>query len=441
MRHLNLSGILTLISLAIASSTCFGQGWTGDVATVTPAASTIVFQQGLGSLSIQAASVTANTPIFFGPSPLVPVIPTLVPGTVFSIGRPFLSLAKTATLTLNYGPRSMPSGTVEASLRIYKLYNHKWTIVGGTVNTINKTVTTTITKAGTYALLASTANALNAEDLLIELSANVGGTGNIPGTIVDDWFSVTTDTLFSTGSRIVNKIGRSIDRTYPTFVSPAYNALFFTRKEPNGNFAIYSMNADGSHPYRLTDIASQYITNAAISGDGRTCCFSAYVSGAFNVYKMNTDGSGLVALATGLTSPNIEIGIPLALNPAGAQVSMGIGNTIRVVTVATGATVRTFTVAAAAIGVKGIAYNSSGTILAMTTDTGLYSATANSGAVTTRDATLSYGSAVAWSPDGTRIAVQYIHQIDVLRLSPKTWYDGAFTGNFDANTQFNLVWR
>ena len=416
--------LATLVALATSS---FGQGWTGDVGTIGPSATTLTFQQGLGSLAIQANSVGSNVPIFFGPNLLCPKVPTLLAGSEFSIGRPMLTLSKPATLVLNYSTRSLPVGTVETALRVYNLVNHKWTLVGGTVNTVNKTVTTTITRAGTYALLASTGNALNAENLLVQVFGNVSQPQN-------EWFSV--DTLDLTSDSNIFPIGRSIERKFEAAISPAYNAIFTTRREPTGTYSVYSTNADGSHPVRLTSVSAQAITNVAISGDGRFVCFSAYVGGSFSVYKMNADGTSISTIATGLAG-NGE-GVPIALNAAGTQLSIGIGNTVRVVTTATGVTVRTVTIAAGATKIKGLSYNAAGLILAVTTDTGLYTVTASSGAAALREASTDFGSQVVWSPDGTKIAVKYINQIDVLKLSPKTWYDAVFPAT---PGEFWLYWR
>lgn len=427
------------LAMILAASSSLGQGWTGDVDTITSAATTISFQQGLGSLAVQAASVTSPTPIFFGPSPLAPQVPTLVPGTVFAIGRPILQLSKPATLTLNYSTRSLPLGTSESGLRIYSLVNHKWTLVGGTVNLVNNTVSASITRAGTFALLAAPSSDLNAENLLVQAFANGTGTQNTQPPLLD-WFSVSTGNL-DTAEALATPIGRSIERSFPSVVSPAYNALFSVRLEPSGTSALYSSNADGSHPMRLTSIASQYITNIAVRGDGRTLCFTAYVGGAFNVYRMNANGSGISALATGLTG-TLPRGIPLAVNPAGTQVTMVTGNTnLRVVNLATGGTVRTVSANVGTNFIHALAYNALGTTLAFTTDAALCTVVANAGAVQTRDSAAGFGNAVCWSPDGTRIAARYNNQVDVLLLSPKTWYDGAFAGGFGNAATFDLAWR
>lgn len=80
-------------------------------------------------------------------------------------------------------------------------------------------------------------------------------------------------------------------------VSPGPGRVAFT-SDRDGNFELYSMNADGSGIVRLTnDLA--YDDEAAWSPDGATIAFESTRSGLPHIYTMSADGSGVAALPAG----------------------------------------------------------------------------------------------------------------------------------------------
>ncbi len=71
--------------------------------------------------------------------------------------------------------------------------------------------------------------------------------------------------------------------------SPDGRRIFFVSKR-DGSWEVYAMNSDGSGQRRLTRNASA--TGPAWSPDGRTIAFVSRRDGNSEVYLMNADGGG-----------------------------------------------------------------------------------------------------------------------------------------------------
>jgi Tol biopolymer transport system component len=78
--------------------------------------------------------------------------------------------------------------------------------------------------------------------------------------------------------------------------SPGKNGKIAFQTNRDGNFEIYTVNADGSSPTRLTNVAGDDLA-PAWSPDGTKIAFaSARDGGGYEIYTMNADGSGQTRL-------------------------------------------------------------------------------------------------------------------------------------------------
>lgn len=431
-----------LAALSLVGSTCFAsaQGWTGDVFTLPTTATTITFKQGLGQLVVQAGTVATPSPIFLGPSPLAPELPTMVPGSIVAIGRPLLKLLKPVTLKLAYDPGNLPANTAAGSLRIFKLSNHKWVALTSTVDTINKVVSATISQPATYALISNAPAVAMANDLLVYEYEDWNPL--IAGTYVSNGFHDAFSSLdlnFLPDTVVRRPVGRAIEREALPTISPAYNAIFYSKWQPNGYREAFIANADGSHPQRITNLGAKLFGEGAIQGDGRAGVFAAYVGSQWNVYRMNADGTGVASIVSNVAT-TLALGPPVAINPSGTQAVVGNGAQVMVLTVATGALVRSFAIPGAT-KVVGLAYHPNGTTVAITADNGLYTATANSGSPLKRDGA-EYFDRPTYSPDGTQIAVVYGTGINILTVASNTWASDLIPkAPTNVKRRFRLAWR
>lgn len=86
----------------------------------------------------------------------------------------------------------------------------------------------------------------------------------------------------------------------------ATNGKVVFQSSRDGNFEIYSMNADGTNLLRLTNSPSNDIT-PSWSPDGNSIAFASDRSGNWEIYSLRADGSQLTQLTKDLgtnTSPN-----------------------------------------------------------------------------------------------------------------------------------------
>jgi hypothetical protein len=76
--------------------------------------------------------------------------PDMVPGLVFEFGPSGTEFDTPLTLTIKYDPANLPTGMEENSLRMLKLNGSKWIQIGSTVNTVDKTVSATVSSFSSY---------------------------------------------------------------------------------------------------------------------------------------------------------------------------------------------------------------------------------------------------------------------------------------------------
>lgn len=392
------------------------------------AAQTYTFRQGWGSLAVQSASVTAPRRMFVSDAPLAPLNPFVLPNTIISIGRPMFSLSKPATLTLGYEPEQLPSGTLESSLRIYTLRGHKWVIVGGTVNTTTKTVSTFVTGSGVYALLAATSSTANSNTLLCGLIDERNRTSG--------FFVVDSTGPITGGPPSLWPFHSVSERTaeFLSLTTPSYTSILSFRRQPNGKAEAYAANSDGSFPIKITNLGMQTFGPASFRQDGKFAVFPGTVGTSTSIYKLNADGTGLAAVASNV--PGVPV---VALNPAGTQAAYSSNGSVVIVDPATNAVLRTVALPNTSF-ITGLAYNPAGTQLAaIGGGTGIFTINPASGPATLR-LSGDFGGPVVWSPDGLALAFKRTNQLATLRLSNNTLlgFWGDATGHFDL---FKLVWR
>jgi outer membrane protein assembly factor BamB len=148
-----------------------------------------------GTLALLGGAVTVVAPprglaqtttLLVRPAPAPPADPLLVPGTAYEIGPETLALGLPATLALRYDPARLPAGAVEAGLQLYARAGDAWTLVrGSTVNTANRTVTGSIARAGTYAVVGTRAARITLGGALLGGALYVGQSGRLLTTIAD----------------------------------------------------------------------------------------------------------------------------------------------------------------------------------------------------------------------------------------------------------------
>src|SRR6185436_20562504 len=78
---------------------------------------------------------------------------------------------------------------------------------------------------------------------------------------------------------------------------PGGNGRIAYASDQGGSWDVYSMNSDGSGKRRLTSGAGDS-TQPAFSADGQRIAFDSNRAGNWDIYAMNADGSGVTRLTT-----------------------------------------------------------------------------------------------------------------------------------------------
>lgn len=389
---------------------------------------TFFLRNGRVELLVKRQSVSVDTVAYATDVPLAPHNPFLLPQTVVALGRPNLSLSKAASLYLSYTLEELPAGTAEANLRVHTLRNHKWVLVGGAPDTVNKRVAVNISTGGVYAVLASTSNTANSDSILCH---KIDGEGAESHYVLDGSpFRGGPDSPWP-----FYEI-KSLQNEFLHLTSPAYSAILSLRRQPAGTFELYTSNPDGSYDARITSLSMQSAGPGSFRQDGRMGIFPAVVAGQTNIYKMNIDGSGLTTLASGLAAFPV-----VAINPAGTQAAYSTNNSVVIVDPTTNAVLRT-AVIPGAVGINAIAYNANGTLIAVAAEgLGLFTVNPVNAGVVARVAGFFTGP-IAFSPDGAFLALRTQNRLRSYRLSNNTlvkeWGSSGSTSDFSINM---LFWR
>jgi outer membrane protein assembly factor BamB len=161
------SGLVSGVAAGRATITASSEGRQTEVAfevaeggTVSVNGGELVMPTAAGSVLLQvpAGVFSQATTIYMMPAADAPPHARLVAGTALRI-TPFLSFASTPfrpTLRISFDPARLPSGVTAGSLQLYEMVGAEWVLVGGsTVDTIFHTVTGTLQRLSTFAVIAT----------------------------------------------------------------------------------------------------------------------------------------------------------------------------------------------------------------------------------------------------------------------------------------------
>jgi Tol biopolymer transport system component len=208
---------------------------------------------------------------------------------------------------------------------------------------------------------------------------------------------------FDQPAELEGHIGTQWSVDYLPIFAPQRPAKIAFASNRDGNFEIYSMNADGSAQTRLTANPA-FDATPSFSADGTKITFASSRTGNGDIYVMNADGSGQTRLTT---SPAID-GFP-AFSPDGTKIaftSFRTGNGDIYVMNADGSGQTRLTTSAAVDAEP--TWSSDGTKIAFTSGrTGngdIYVMNADGSGQTRLTTSAAIDSSPDWSVDGTKVA-------------------------------------
>ncbi len=125
-----------------------------DGAVVDATGKTFSDLTGTLTIAVPANALTQTTNLSVALATTTPPSLRLLAGSAFDVGPLPTTLAQPAVLTIKYNPALVTAGNSEGELQLFEVVSGGWRLVeGSTVNTANKTVTGTITRLGTYAVM------------------------------------------------------------------------------------------------------------------------------------------------------------------------------------------------------------------------------------------------------------------------------------------------
>jgi hypothetical protein len=147
---------------------------------------TLNMLNGLATLVVPANALSQSVTILLAPTTSPPANARLVPGTAYDLGPDGLQFLRGSSLTLRYDPAKLPSGVVEASVQLYSLNAGAWGLVNGSsVNTTTKTVTGTISRFGTYAIVGTGVDHVALSGAALGGALYVGQTAQVSASMFD----------------------------------------------------------------------------------------------------------------------------------------------------------------------------------------------------------------------------------------------------------------
>lgn len=157
------NGTVTAVSAGPVTITAAAEGKTGTTSLdvraggqIGTAGGTLIMLNGAATLTVPPNGLTQQVTVLFAPAATAPQSPRLVTGTAYELGPDGLTFSRIASLALKYDPAKVPSGLVEAGLQLYTQSGNVWALVpGSTVNTTTKTVTGSVFRSGTYAIVST----------------------------------------------------------------------------------------------------------------------------------------------------------------------------------------------------------------------------------------------------------------------------------------------
>ncbi|MDF1502288.1 PQQ-binding-like beta-propeller repeat protein [Roseisolibacter sp. H3M3-2] len=140
------------------------------------------------TVTAPGAALAQTTTLLLRPAPDAPTAPHLVPGTAFELGPETLAFNRAATLAIRYDPARLPSGAVENGLQLHQLFASGWVVIRGSrVNTANKTVSGTVVRGATYAVLTTPVSRVTLRGGLVGGALYVGQSGQLGAVMLDSY--------------------------------------------------------------------------------------------------------------------------------------------------------------------------------------------------------------------------------------------------------------
>ncbi len=243
MKSWQLSGVAGLVFGLVAC----GGGGTLPVNVVGSTGGTVNLASGVVNMVFPANAVATNTTITALPiSSGLPTNRVTVEGSSFDFGPNGTTFAQPVALTLKYDPSKLPLGTPETDLVLAKKTGTDWVaIAGSTVNAASDTVSANLTGFSEYAVVVSSAPAVN---LSLKASRDYGFTGGtLNGTPNDpDRFGGVYLVPTLNGGNPVDAQGNIVNLVWTSVpAAPILNTL------PNGVFTptapgTYTITANGN---------------------------------------------------------------------------------------------------------------------------------------------------------------------------------------------------
>lgn len=198
-------GLVTVVGPGSVTITAAVRGGGGGTATLDaraggplgPDGGTLTMLGGAVTIVAPRGSLAQTSTLLLRPAVAAPPEVRLVPGTAYDLGPETLAFVRPATITLRYDASRVPSAAEEVGLQLYVRSGGTWTLsYGSVVNTVNKTVSGTLLRGGTYAIIGTPVSRIALRGPLVGGGLYVGSTGRLSTRLTD----VNGDSL--TGRRV-----------------------------------------------------------------------------------------------------------------------------------------------------------------------------------------------------------------------------------------------
>lgn len=360
---------------------------------------TVKMLDGLATLIVQPNTFAENTQIPVSTNPLVPSAPELVLGSGASIGFPGLAFSKPVQLQMSFEGLSLPSGVNPSDLKIFRLWNHRWSALPSTVDTVDMFVQTTISLGGTYALLARSSGNPAPENAIIFRSTNHD--------VSSSWRRVapiaSPNPTGAAGG--FEELSRDADVWSGSELAPTENGVYFIRRHAGGS-DFYMAALNGDLPTRITNLAFSETTGASFNPTSTTMAFTALVGGSWRLYRMMSDGRPPAVVANLGFVPSSAT----SMSPTANQVAVGgVDGSIYVFDVASGSLVKTLATGGTTEVIR-VAFSPNGGKVAFLARSPLAAqglgevGSVNTGSGAVQRATNSLARAIAWDPNSAKLA-------------------------------------
>ena len=291
----------------------------GAVALVDAEGGTVGSDDGRVVLDFPPGAVSEPIAVTVQSAVGYPVVPELVPGTVFDFGPDGAAFLEPVTLTITYDEGLVPSEGDESGLRIHKLVDGVWSQVEGSVaDPAANAVSAPLNGFSVYAVLATSvpreyrmafvSNVDGDDEIYVRSSDRADVlriTDNGVGDDSPDWSPDGRHLVFSSarggefdiwvmeadGSNPVNISNNPSGWDVSPEWSPTRDEIAYTANYPLAP-DIVVMKPDGTGKTNLTNHPAWDI-GASWSPDGSRIAFATNRDGNFEIYVMNRDGTGL----------------------------------------------------------------------------------------------------------------------------------------------------